>query len=105
MLFAPYLNNNGKIVDNDPSEKAIGYDVGLTDGGQYSMLFNIDLPVLKGQEVNHLLDQNSIETEKLKVQLKIIQTDLQQSVGSLYFDALGKQATVENNKKNAALFK
>ena len=39
LLVAPYLNNNGKTIDTAPSDKAIGYDIGITNGGLYSMLF------------------------------------------------------------------
>ena len=34
-LFAPYFNNNGKILSTNPDPKAIGYDVGITNGGLY----------------------------------------------------------------------
>jgi lipopolysaccharide export LptBFGC system permease protein LptF len=35
VLFAPYFNNNGKIIDvtTAPSANAFGYDVGITNGG------------------------------------------------------------------------
>ena len=102
-LFAPYFNNNGKPVDIAPSDKAIGYDAGITNGGLYSALFNVDVPVLKGAEVNHRQLQNDLAKAKLKIRLKTIRAELQQSIGTLYFDALSKQATVENNRKNTAL--
>ena len=41
-LFAPYFNNNGHLISTDPDPKAIGYDVGITNGGQYSALLNVD---------------------------------------------------------------
>ena len=103
VLFAPYVNNNGKMVDIAPSDQAIGYDVGITNGGLYSALFNIDIPVLKGAEVNHRQLQNEFAKKKLTIRLETIRAELQQSVGALYFDALSKQATVANNKKNTAL--
>jgi len=102
-LFAPYLNNNGKPVDITPTDKAVGYDVGITNGGLYSALFNIDVPVLKGMEVNHRQLQNNLAKAKLNIRLETISVELQQSVGTLYFDALSKQVTVENNRENTAL--
>src|SRR5665647_1453163 len=33
VLVAPYLNNQGKIMEIAPSNKAIGYDIGITNGG------------------------------------------------------------------------
>lgn len=103
VLFAPYLNNNGKPVDIAPSDKAIGYDVGITNGGLYSALFNLEVPVLKGAEVNHRQMQNDLAKAKLKIRLKTIKAELHHSIGALYFEALSKQATVMNNLQNAAL--
>lgn len=103
LLVAPYLNNNGNVIDVAPSDKAIGYDIGITNGGLYSMLFNLDLPLLKGKQVTHLQEQNRVEVEKLKTRLSLIETELRRSVGSMYFDALTQQASVESNRLNTAL--
>jgi len=102
LLVAPYLNN-GKLIDTDPSSKAIGYEISVTNGGLYSALFNLELPILKGKQVIHLQEQNQVEVEKLKTRLKMIENELKRSVGGLYFDALAKQASVESNKQNNAL--
>ncbi len=103
VLVAPYLNNNGKPIDIAPLDKAIGYDAGITNGGLYSVLFNLELPLLKGKQVFHLQEQNRVEVEKLRTQLDLIENELKRSVGSMYFDALAQQTTVENNRQNAAL--
>lgn len=103
VLFAPYFNNNGKPVDITPSDNAVGYDVGITNGGLYSALFNIDVPVLKGTEVNHRQVQNDLAKTKLKIRLKTIRAELQKTVGAMYFDALSKQAIVMNNLQNGIL--
>ncbi|MDP2336838.1 MAG: TolC family protein [Bacteroidota bacterium] len=103
LLVAPYLNNNGKTIDIAPSDKAIGYDIGITNGGLYSMLFNLELPLLKGKQVIHLQEQNKVEVEKLKTRLSMIETELRRSVGNMYFDALTQQANVESNRQNTAL--
>lgn len=101
--LAPYLNNNGKLIDTTPLDKAIGYDVGITNGGLYSLLFNLELPLLKGKQVLHIQAQNQVEMDKLKTQLKLIENDLRHTIGGLYFDALAQQATVKNNQANNAL--
>ncbi|HEX7585102.1 MAG TPA: TolC family protein [Prolixibacteraceae bacterium] len=103
LLVAPYLNNNGKIIDIAPSDKAIGYDIGITNGGLYSLLFNLELPLLKRKQVVHLQEQNRVEVEKLKTRLTLIETELRRSVGSMYFDAMAQQSTVESNRQNTAL--
>ncbi|MFY9153252.1 MAG: TolC family protein [Prolixibacteraceae bacterium] len=103
LLVAPYLNNKGKFIDTAPLDKAIGYDVGITNGGLYSFLFNLQFPLLKGKQVLHLQEQNKVEVEKLQTQLKLIENELKYNIGRLYFDALAKQVTMENNRKNNAL--
>jgi outer membrane protein TolC len=103
VLVAPYLNNDGKLIDTNPTGHAIGYDVGITNGGLYSFLFNLEVPVLKGKQVTHLQEQNQVEIDKLQTRLKLIENELKRSVGSQYFDVLAQQATVESNKENAAI--
>jgi len=103
VLVAPYLNNGGKIIDIAPLDKAIGYDIGITNGGLYSLLFNLQLPLLKGKQVMHLQEQNKVEVERLKTRLKLIEAELSQSIGSRYFDAMNQQIIVENNRQKATL--
>ncbi len=103
LLVTPYLNNNGKIIDTAPSGKAIGYDISLYNGGLYSLLFNFQLPLLKGKQVMHLQGQNKVQVEKLQTQLKLIENDLKHTIGGLYFDAMAQQVTVENNRRNNTL--
>jgi outer membrane protein TolC len=103
ILVAPYLNNSGKFIDVSPLDKAIGYDIGITNGGLYSALFNLQLPLLKGKQILHIQEQNQVEIEKLKTQLKLIENELKHSIGGLYFDALAQQITVENYRQNNAL--
>ena len=100
VLVAPYFNNNGRLIDTYPSDHAIGYDVGITNGGLYSFLFNLEVPVLKGKQVTHLQEQNQVAIDKLKTRLSLIENELRRSVGSQYFDALALQAKVESNKEN-----
>ena len=103
VLVTPYLNNDGKLIDIAPSSKAIGYDINISNGGLYSLLFNLQLPLLKGKQVLHLQEQNKVQVEKLQTQLKLIENELRHTIGSLYFDALLQQTIVENNFKNNAL--
>ncbi len=103
VLVSPYLNNNGKLIDIAPADKAIGYDIGITNGGLYSLLFNLQLPLLKGKQVGHLQEQNQVEVEKLKTRLKLIEIEVNRTIGSAYFDVLAQQVAVENYRKNTAL--
>ncbi|HZL08446.1 MAG TPA: TolC family protein [Prolixibacteraceae bacterium] len=103
VLVSPYLNNNGKLIDIAPSGKAIGYDIGITNGGLYSLLFNLELPLLKGKQIIHLQEQNQLEVDRFKTRLRLIENELKRSVGSMYFDVYSRQATLENNRENLTL--
>ena len=103
LLVAPYLNNDENPISISPSDKAIGYDIGITNGGLYSILFNLELPILKGKQVAHLQEQNQVEVDGLKTRLKLIENELKRSVGSQFFDVLAQKAIVENNKQNNTL--
>lgn len=103
VFVSPYLNNQGKIIDTEPSNKAVGYDIGITNGGLYSMLFNLELPLLKGKQVIYLQEQNQLEVEKLKSRLSTIGNELRRSVGNMYFDVLAQQVIMENNSQITAL--
>ncbi len=60
-LFAPYFNNNGHLISTNPDPKAIGYDVGITNGGQYSALLNVDKNIFNGPLLDALKDQRTIQ--------------------------------------------
>ncbi|MGE5395041.1 MAG: TolC family protein [Candidatus Saccharibacteria bacterium] len=103
VLVAPYLNNGGQLIDTEPSAKAIGYDVGITNGGLYSFLFNLEMPLLKGKQVAHLQEQNQLEVNRLKNRLGLIENELKKTIGDLYFEALAQQVTLDNYRRNAML--
>jgi len=103
VLVAPYFNNDGKPIDTNPSDHAIGYDVGITNGGLYSFLFNLEVPMLKGKQVTHLQEQNQVEIDKLNTRLKLIENELKRSVGGQYFDVMAQQAKVASNKENTSI--
>ena len=56
-LFAPYFNNNGNLITTNPDPNAIGYDVGITNGGLYSALINVDKNIFNGHLLNALNDK------------------------------------------------
>jgi outer membrane protein TolC len=60
-LFAPYFNNDGHLVTINPLPKAIGYDVGITNGGNYSALLNIDKNIFNGGLINALQRQRNVQ--------------------------------------------
>jgi outer membrane protein TolC len=53
-LFAPYFNNNGKLLSTNPDPKAIGYDASITNGGLYSTQINFEKNIFNGGLMNAL---------------------------------------------------
>jgi outer membrane protein TolC len=95
-LFAPYFNNNGRIITGNPEEKAIGYDINITDGGLYALLVNFEYPVFKRIQVNNLLGQNMLEIAKIDTRIKTVELELEHSLANMYFDALAMQYGLQN---------
>lgn len=64
-LFAPFFFDNGRIISitNDPSPKAYGYDVGITNGGLYSTQVNVAVPLFNKAMLNNLYAQNKVESD------------------------------------------
>ena len=58
-LFAPYFNNNGQLISANPAPDAIGYDVGITNGGEYSALLNVEKNIFNGGTLNALNRQTN----------------------------------------------
>lgn len=56
-LFAPFFNNNGKLLSTNPDPKAIGYDAGITNGGLYSAQINLDKNIFNGGLLDALQQQ------------------------------------------------
>ena len=63
-LFAPYFNNNGKLLSTNPDPKAYGYDIGITNGGLYSALLNVEKNIFNGGVLNAYQNQNKIQSEQ-----------------------------------------
>jgi outer membrane protein TolC len=58
-LFAPYFNNNGKLLSTNPDPNAIGYDASITNGGLYSTQINFEKNIFNGGLMNALKLQRS----------------------------------------------
>ncbi len=100
VLFAPYFNNNGNLISTNPSDHAIGYDVGVTNGGLYAFLFNVEYPVFNHKQVNNLLDQNQLELKRIDSEIKTLELEIEHSLANQYLDALSLQAELQNAQAN-----
>ena len=106
VLFSPYFNNNGHLISTDPNPDAFGYDVGITNGGEYSALINIDKNIFNGHLLNALKQERIIQGKSYKNKLNEEQHSLNKQVTDQYINArqyldlynLSKE--IENNVKN-----
>ncbi len=87
-LFAPYFNNNGHLISTNPDPKAIGYDVGITNGGQYSALLNVDKNIFNGPLLDALNNQRMIQDKSYENQLITEKHNLGKAVTNQYLNTL-----------------
>ena len=87
-LFAPYFNNNGKLISTNPDPKAIGYDAGITNGGEYSALLNVDKNIFNGPLLDALKEQRNIQGKGFENKLDEEKHSLRKQVTDQYLSAL-----------------
>ncbi len=83
-LFAPFFNDNKFIVSVNPDPNAIGYDVGITNGGLYSAQFNIEKNIFNGGLTNALENQISIQQKQYKFNYELEKRNLQKQITDQY---------------------
>jgi outer membrane protein TolC len=83
-LFAPYFNNNGKLISTNPSPDAIGYDVGITNGGLYSAQLNLERNIFNGSTLNALERQAALRDKNYGYQSDLEKHSLAQQVTEQY---------------------
>ncbi len=105
VLLAPYFNNNGQFVSNDPKPTAIGYDLGVTNGGLYSLLLNAEMPIFNYKQINNLIKQNDLEVTKIDTRINSLIVELKHSLALQYMDALGAQLEYSILEANLILLK
>ncbi len=86
VLVAPYFNSNGRFLDvtTNPSINAIGYDVGITNGGLYSAQVNITKNIFNKTIVENLLFQNRLANGSLALGREELARNLVKNVADLY---------------------
>lgn len=83
-LFVPYFNNSGGIITTNPDANAIGYDIGLTNGGLYSVQFNIVKNIFNGALNDALSKQRMISENKSKNEIELLKRELHKQVTDQY---------------------
>lgn len=83
-LFVPYFNNSGGIITSNPDANAIGYDIGLTNGGLYSAQFNIEKNIFNGALNDVLSNQRNISENKIRNDVELLKRELRKQVTDQY---------------------
>ncbi len=85
-LFAPFFFDNGKPVSItlNPSPKAYGYDVGLTNGGLYAAQLNVSIPLFNAASIKKLYEQNKIQSQISSYSRKQMEHDITKAITDQY---------------------
>jgi outer membrane protein TolC len=97
-LFAPYFNNNGHFISTNPDPKAIGYDVGITNGGLYSALINVDKNIFNDGLLNALQEQKNVSQMSSRNNILLEKHNLQKSVTDQYLTVIQSYQQVNLSK-------
>ncbi len=90
-LFAPYFNNNGKIISTNPDPQAIGYDAGITNGGLYSAQINFQKNIFNGGVLDALKQQRLTLTKSYENSSDEEKHALKKEVTDTYLNTLQEQ--------------
>ncbi len=101
--LTPYFNNNGVLFTTNPFPNAIGYDIGITNGGLYSALMNVDIPVFARKPTQNALFWQDQKIGQLKIQLRNFYFNLNRQVTGLYFTTLGIQLSYLTQQESVRL--
>ena len=98
-LFSPYFNNNGDIITANPGPDAIGYDVGITNGGLYSALVNVEKNIFNGGITNAVETQINIQQKQNKYNYDLERRNLQKQITDQYLTAYKSLITFRLTKQ------
>jgi outer membrane protein TolC len=90
-LFAPYFNNNGRLLSTNPDPNAIGYDASITNGGLYSTQINFEKNIFNGGLMNALQLQRATLNKSYENKSREEQHALKKAVTDQYLSSLHDQ--------------
>jgi len=101
--LTPYFNSNGVLFTTNPSPNTFGYDIGITNGGLYSTLMNVDIPVFARKSMQNALFWQDQKIGGLKILLKNLYFNLNRQVTGLFFTTLGIQLSYLTQQESVRL--
>jgi len=85
-LFTPYFNNSGNLTTTNPDSKAVGYDIGITNGGLYSALINIQKNIFNGGIIDVLKTQSEIKIKSSENASELVKHNIIKEVTEQYLN-------------------
>ncbi len=86
-LFVPYFNNNNGIITTNPDPNAIGYDIGITNGGLYSTQLNINKNIFNGAVNEAIANQRTIQNESISNNIELLKREITKQVTYQYLQS------------------
>ncbi|MCL6100582.1 MAG: TolC family protein [Bacteroidetes bacterium] len=99
-LFVPYFNNSGGIVTANPDPNAIGYDIGLTNGGLYSAQVNFAKNIFNGNLLDALQSKNELSNKSISNSIQIEKHNLKKAVTDQYLNCIQNLLLYNSSKEN-----
>ncbi len=86
-LFVPYFKNNNGIITTNPDPNAIGYDIGITNGGLYSTQLNINKNIFNGAVNEAIANQRTIQNESISNNIELLKREITKQVTYQYLQS------------------
>jgi outer membrane protein TolC len=94
-LFAPYFNNNGHLVSTNPDPQAIGYDIGITNGGLYSAQINVEKNIFNGSTLDAMNAAQTAQEASIQHSMVLSRRDIAKQVTDQYLQVYESQKLYE----------
>ena len=90
-LFAPFFTGSGLLVSTNPPPYAVGYDAGITNGGQYSAMLHAERSLFTGGLTDALSRQSDARQDALRLDHALEERTLRKDVTALYLESVRLQ--------------
>ena len=98
-LMSPYFNNGGTLVTTVPSDRAIGYDPAITNGGLYSALISVNQPLFNQVRFRTNYQQVLLQNQTYRYQNQRTLNDLTKAITGQYILTYRDQEQIQNSRE------
>lgn len=98
-LIAPYFNNQGALVTTTPTDRAIGYDAAITNGGLYSALVSVNQPLFNKVQLRTNYQSVLLQNQAYDYQNQRALNELTKTITDQYILIYRDQEQIENSRE------